>query len=207
MRPDPTTCRMGFGSPRRLALATTVAMVLAGHLAWGHTFPPVRSVVVQVERCEVAVLVGYRFGSGTPTETLLRKTASSVKSQLLESLREHMTKQALAALTFAVDGIRLVPTTVRAKVALETGQTQPSVVVLVTFPLPAGKALAVSTTEPRITRISWADRQSGRVVISESPTQGKWYTAVASFLLNLVPNSGGSACSIAPSSLVSPLSP
>lgn len=179
---------------RALALATAVAILLAGQAAWGHTFPAMRTVVVQVEACEVAVLVGYRVGSGTPTETLLRKSASRSKSQALETLRELLTRQAMGALAFSVDGQRMVPTTVRAKLAMEPGQTQPAVVVLVTFPLPRGKTLAISTSEPRSTRISWTDRKSGRVAIPEAPAQGKWFPGVASFLLSLVPNSGGSAC-------------
>lgn len=180
--------------------AAAVAICLAGQPAWGHTFPPVRTVVAQVERCEVAVLIGYRVGSGAATEQVLRKAASNVKSQTLSTLRELLTREAMAPLTFSVDGTRLVPTAVRAKLSVEAGQTQPSIVVLVTFALPAGKALAVTTSETRTTRISWVDHASGRVVIPDAPAQGKWFFGVASFLLSLVPNSGGSACATSPRS-------
>lgn len=181
-----------------LPVATAVAILLACQPAWGHTFPPVRTVVVQVERCEVAVLVGYRVASGAATEQVLRKAASAPKSQVLETLRELLTRQALGPLAFGVDGHRLVPTAVRAKLSMEPGQTQPSVVALVTFPLPAGKTLSVTTADPRTTRISWADRASGRVQISDAPAQGQWFVGVASMLLSLVPNSGGSACAPSP---------
>ena len=54
-------------------VAIAVAVCLACQPAWGHTFPPVRTVVVQVEDCEIAVLVGYRPASGEATETLLAR--------------------------------------------------------------------------------------------------------------------------------------
>ena len=37
-------------------VAIALAICLAGQPSWGHTFPPVRKVVLQVEGCEIAVL-------------------------------------------------------------------------------------------------------------------------------------------------------
>ena len=175
------------------AVATLLAIALAASPAWGHEFAAVRTVVVQVERCEVAVLVGYRPATGEATELLLRKVASQPKSQGLATLRDALAKAALAPLAFAIDGTPLVPTTVRAKVGVEPGGARPMVVVLVTFALPAGKAFAVTSREARSTRISWVDRHSERVTISEAPAQGRWFAGVASFLLKLAPGACGTS--------------
>jgi hypothetical protein len=193
----------GNASVRRLlrtfALASVVA-TLAGQPAWGHTFPAVRNVVVQVEACEVVLLVGYRPGTGEATDAILARAASAPKSQALDALRDLLATYAMAPLAISVDGTPLVPTTVRAKIGIEPGGGRPIVVVLVTYPLAAGTTLAVSTKEPRSTRISWQDRRSERVVISEAPAQGKWHAGVASFLLTLAGPSGGLACATSLSS-------
>ncbi len=115
----------------RLAVATALAIWLAGASAWGHTFPPARHVVVQVEPCEVVLLVGYRPGTGEPTETMLARAASAPKSQALGALENVLAAFAMAPLSVAVDGAPLVPTNVRAKVGLEPGGARPRVVLLV----------------------------------------------------------------------------
>jgi hypothetical protein len=169
-----------------------VAVCLAGQLAWGHTFPPLRTVVVQVEKCEVAVLVGYRPASGESSETLLARIASQPKSLKLEAAKQMLAKEALAPLSFSVDKRPLVPTAVRAKIGVDPGGTRPMVILLVTYALPAGGTLAVTTKEPRSTRISWTDRTSTRVDLDHAPAQGRWFSGVASFLLSLA--AGESAC-------------
>jgi len=182
----------------RLAMATALAILLAGSSAWGHSFPPVRTVVVQVERCEVVLLVGYRPGSGEPTEALLTRAATQPKSQGLDTLRAMLSTQAMSPLTLTVDGVALVPTRVRSKVGTEPGGARPMVVLLVTYALPDGQRLALSSRDPRTTRISWADRGSQRVEIAQAPAQGRWYDGVASFLLNVGPPSGGPTCATSP---------
>ncbi|MEO8704280.1 MAG: hypothetical protein ABI867_29775 [Kofleriaceae bacterium] len=181
----------------RLALATALAICLAASSSWGHSFPPVRTVVVQVERCEVVLLVGYRPGSGEASESLLTRAATQPKSQGLEALRAMMTQQAMAPLSISVDGVALVPTKVRAKIGTEPGGARPMVVVLVSYALPAGKALQVTSKDTRTTRISWTDRESSRVMISNAPAQGHWFSGVASFLLPLT----SSPCATSQSSL------
>ena len=185
--------------------ATVVATALAtSSVSWGHTFPSVRTVVVQVERCEVAVLVGYRPASGEATKELLTRAASQPKPQGLEALRTMMSTQALAPLTVSVDGTPLVPTSVRAKLGTEPGGARPMIVVLLSYPLPVGTTLSVSSKDSRTTRISWTDHDSGRVALAHAPGQGKWFPAVASFLLSLTPPLGGSPC--VPSQYSLPLS-
>jgi hypothetical protein len=175
-----------------------VAVCLAGQLAWGHTFPPLRTVVVQVEKCEVVVLVGYRPASGEASETLLAKIASQPKSLQLEAAKRMLAEEALGPLSFSVDKRPLVPTRVRAKIGVDPGGTRPMVILLVTYALPSGGSLAVSSKEPRSTRISWTDRASQRIDLEHAPAQGHWFNGVASFLLSLAP--GDSACAISRSS-------
>ena len=167
------------------AVASAVAVCLAATAAWGHTFPPVRTVVVQVEREEVAILVGYRPGSGEPTEAILARAAGQPRAQILEALRGVMTAYAVAPLTVSVDGKPLVPTTVSAKIGIEPGGARPIVVVLVTYAIPRAGRLAIASKDPRTTRISWQDRDSCRIDLAAAPAQGKWFTGVASFLLEL----------------------
>lgn len=187
---------------RAAVVATALAICLAGQAAWAHTFPPARQVVVQVERCEVVLLVGYRPGTGEPTEGILARAATAPKSRALEALRDLLAAFAMGPLTVSLDGQPLVPTTVRAKIGLEPGGARPMVVVLVTYPLRAGNALAIASTDPRSTRFSWTDRASERVAISDAPQQGKWYPGVASMLLPLAP--GAIQCASTTPSLQSP---
>ena len=179
---------------RALSQATGLAIGLAASASWGHTFPPVRTVVVQVERCELAVLVGYRAGSDEATEKLVARGASLPKSQAADAVRDLLATQAMAPLAFSVDGRPLAPTSVRAKLSLEGDGARPMVVVLATYKLPPGQQLAVTSKDARTTRISWTDRESRRVAIPEAPAQGRWFTGVASFVLSLVPPSGGQPC-------------
>lgn len=179
-----------------VSLATVVAIglvTLAARPSWGHVFAPLRSIVVQVEPCEVAMLVGYRAGSREEADGLVARVASRPKSQVASALREVLAGFAMSPLTLAVDGKPLVPTTVRAKLSEDSPGGRPMVALLVTYALPAGNRLSLVTRDPRSTRISWTDRESGRVDLEVAPAQGKFHSGVASFLLNLKPTSGGSA--------------
>lgn len=177
-----------------LGVATALATWLAGPPAWGHTFPPVHTVVVQVEPCEVALLIGYAAGTGDSTERIVARAASQPKSHALDALREALTAFALAPLVVTLDGQRLAPTSVRAKISLGAGGARPMVVVLATFALHAGGALAITSKDPRTTRISWQDRSAGRVDLVRAPAQDHWFNQVASFLLPLGAGTGGSSC-------------
>ena len=183
-----------------LATGLAIALVtLASRPSWGHVFAPLRSIVVQVESCEVVLLVGYRAGSREEADGLVARVASRPKSQAAAALRDVLAGFAMSPLTLSVDGKPLVPTTVRAKLAQDAPGGRPMVALLVTFALPAGNTLALSTRDPRSTRISWTDRESGRIDLEAAPVQGKFFSGVASFLLNLRPTSGGSPCASASS--------
>ena len=191
-----------MSAPVRLLVATALAVCLAGQASWAHTFPASRQVVVQVERCEVVLLVGYRPGTGETTEGILGRASTAPKSRAREALSDVMSAFAMGPLTVSVDGQPLVPTTVRAKIGLEPGGARPMVVVLVTYALPAGKTLSISSKDPRSTRFSWQRTSGDRVAISDAPQQGKWYPGVASMLLPLA--AGATPCaSTTPSSLPS----
>jgi hypothetical protein len=179
------------------ALATALATSLAGPPAWGHTFPPVHTVVVQVERCEIALLVGYAAGTGEPTERIVARAASQPRSHVLDALRATLTAYALAPLAVTLDGVPVSPSSVRTKIDFDASGTRPTVVVLATFALRGGGALAIRAKDPRTTRISWQDRSAGRVALERAPTQDHWYRSVASFLLPLAPATGGSSCTTA----------
>jgi len=163
-------------------VAIALAICLAATAAWGHAFPPVRTIVVQIERAELVLLVGYRPGSGDATEAIVARAASQPKPRALAVLREAMQAYALAPIAVGVDGKPLVPTSVQAKLQLAD---RPSVVVLVTYKLPAAGQLAVTSHDPKTTRISWQDRDSCRVDLASAPAQDRWFTGVASFLLDL----------------------
>lgn len=184
----------------RLLVAIALATSLAAPSAWAHTFPPVRTVVVQVERCELVLLVGYRPGTGEASDAMLLRAVNQPKSQGLDALRAMMGEKALEPLHLTVDGRPLVPTAVRTKIGVEPGGARPMIVLLVTYALPAGKQLAISSREPRTTRISWADRDSTRVDLARSSAQGKWFDGVASFLLPLSASTCGPSPSSSPAS-------
>lgn len=195
MRPGPIGAMPRRGTA--VGVATALAIALAGRAAWGHTFPPVHTVVVQVERCEVALLIGYAAGTGEPTERIIARVASQPKSHALGALRDTLAAYALAPLTVRVDGIHVVPTTVRAKIGLDAGGTRPVVAVLATFALRTGGTLEIVSRDPRTTRISWQDRGSGRVARDTAPAQDHWFSGVASFLLPLTAP-GGTSCAHPP---------
>lgn len=174
----------------RLAVAIALATSLAGPSAWAHTFPAVRTIVLQVERCELVLMVGFRPSTGEASDALLLRAINQPKSQGLDALRAMLGQQALEPLHVTVDGKALVPTTVRTKIGVEPGGARPMIVMLVTYALPTGSQLAVTSREARSTRISWTDRVSGRVDLARSPAQGKWRDGVAGFLLPL----SGTSC-------------
>lgn len=184
----------------RLALASALAIALAGSAAWGHSFPPVHTVVVQVEACEVALLVGYASGTGESTERIVARAASQPAGHVLDALRDTLAAYAMAPLSVSVDGVVLAPRSVEAKIGFDGSGKRPLVVVLATYALPPGRGLTVASRDPRSTRISWQDR-GGRVAQSRAPAQGTWFSGVASFLLPLA--AGGSSCATSRSSSAS----
>jgi hypothetical protein len=178
----------------RLLPATALAICLAGQPAWGHRFPEVRTIVLQVEACEVALLVGFQPATGQETEALLKRVASAPKDLALDALKSQLTAHALAPLSLSLDGKPLAPASVQAKVGIEPGGTRPIVVLLVTYSMPSGGELQLASREAKSTRISWQDRESGRVAISAAPAQGRWHNGVASFLLDVSGPTGVSTC-------------
>lgn len=168
-----------------VAMATALAIWPAGQPAWGHTFPAVRTVVVQVERCELVLLVGYRPAVGDQTQTMLQRGASG-------RLKDLMQATATAPISVILDGKRLVPTGVRTKLGIEPGGARPFSISLVTYALPAGNHLMITSSDPKATSTSWTDLDSHRVALADAPAQGKSFPGVAGFLLPLA--AGDSPC-------------
>lgn len=193
---------------RGAVLATAVAGLLAGSPAWGHTFPPVRTVVLQVERCELAVLVGYRPGTGEPTDRVFARSAARPGQTPADGLRDVLAADALHPLALTLDGKALVRTSIQAKIGIEPGGLRPMVIVLVTYALPTlGGSLVVTSQDPRSTRVSWQDRSRSRVSIPDAPPADEWTTAVAPFLLTIGVTKGESACATSTSSSPRSVSP
>jgi hypothetical protein len=143
--------------------------------------------VLQVEPCEVALLVGYRPAAGEGAERTLARIAGLPPARAAEALRDLLGAEAMAPLTLTVDRRPLAPTSVRAKLAPESDGARPVIVVLATYALPAGTSLVITSREPRTTRISWTDRESRRVGLATAPAQGRWSLEAAAFSLDLLP--------------------
>ena len=186
--------------PRALAAAAAAlaASTLAAPAALAHRFPPVRSVVLQVEPCEVALLVGYRPAAGEGAERTIARVVALPPAEAAEALRDLLGAEAMAPLTVTVDGRPLAPTSVRAKLSREGDGARPAVVVLATYALPAGRSLAVASRAPKTTRISWTDRDSRRVQLDDAPAQGRWSAEAAALSLELLPPPAGAACAASP---------
>ncbi|HEY1554521.1 MAG TPA: hypothetical protein VGF94_06770 [Kofleriaceae bacterium] len=153
-----------------------------------------RTVVIQVEHGELALMIGYKPASGDATNAILARVTSQPIAQRLAVLRDVMAAFAMQPIAVTLDGKPLQPMSIRAKLGAEPGGGRPLVVLLVTYALPAGGALAVTSGEPRTTRFSWTDRASCRVDLEHAPVQAHWFDGVASFLLTVRPVTGGSAC-------------
>jgi hypothetical protein len=177
-------------TPRAWIAAAGFAMV-GTPLAWSHTFPSVHTAVVQIEPCEVALLIGYTAGTGEPTQRVLARAASQPASRALDALKDTLAAYALAPFSFAIDGAAVAPSSVRAKIGLGTGGTRPTVVVLATLPLPGeARELTIRSSDPRTTRMSWQDRDSGRIDLPHAPAQDHWFTGAAAFALPIRARSG-----------------
>jgi hypothetical protein len=149
------------------------------------------------------VLVGYRPGTGEPTDRVLARAAAEANKTPAEGLRDVLTADALGVLDLTLAGRRLAPASIHAKIGIEPGGMRPMVVVLVTYALPTlGGSLLVTSRDPQATRVSWQDRSSSRVSIPDAPAQDHWFPSVAPFLLTVGVTKGDSPCasSASPSS-------
>jgi hypothetical protein len=138
------------------------------------------------------LLVGYKPAAGEATDAVLAKASGAHGAQGFKALRDALAASAMTALTIAVDGEALVATSAEAKLAVEPGAGRPMVIMLVTYALPAGKTLSISTRDPQSSRLSWTDRSRGRIASSGAPGQRIWRDGVASLLLPLA--AGESTC-------------
>jgi hypothetical protein len=159
----------------------------------------VRTVVIQVEPGEIALLVGYKPASGDATNAIIARVTSQPGFQRLAALRDVMAAFAMQPIAVTLDGKPLRPTSIHAKIGAEPGGGRPMVVLLVTYAVPDAGELAVTSGEPRTTRFSWTDRASCRVDLEHAPVQAHWFEGVASFLLTLRPACATSRSDSSPS--------
>lgn len=174
-------------------LASALATVGPQRNAEAHTDRADRSIVLQVEPSQLVVLLGYRPASGQAMGLLLANAARSA-FMMRDALAWQGTAQALAQIRISVNSQLLTPDRTDAKYQIDdSGRV--AFLLLLQYSLPQAEALAlqVDNANPRGTRISWIDRSTNRWLPMSAPTQGKWHSEVASFLLSLqasIPNQG-----------------
>jgi hypothetical protein len=193
---------------RTWGLVTTVAILLMPQPSWGHRFPAHTTVVAQVDDCGVSLLIGWRPASGLPTELLIGQATSTGKVRQADALQQQLSAMALSNVQLIVDGKTLQPGQIDAFVTAEEGSLRPTVLLLANFAVAKSGTVQIKVKDPKTSRISWLDKSSGRVEISQSPAQQKWFDQVASLLLyvSAANQLGDAKCSIVSSLPPSPLS-
>lgn len=171
--------------PARLlaALILVGSCVCAARVALGHRAPGGRSVVAQVEPCELVLLVSWIPPSGDEADALLAH-AGAAKAEPGERLRALYAARALAPLSIRADGQPLAARALEVKLVRDPPRSgRVATVVLVTYALPAAvKTLEIANTDSHRTRFSWVDRSAGRFT-SPGMATGHWESGVASILL------------------------
>jgi hypothetical protein len=174
---------MRRGSAATLATLTAVVVMLLGTRdTRGHTVPGGRTVVVQLDRREIALLVSWK----PPPE--LARTLLEVSSAAPDP-REHLASlysaRALAPLRIAAGGKALVPRSIENKLVVDPpGSGRLSALVLVRFDVPKqARAIAIENRDARETRIALSDRSGGRFEVAPALAGRRWSTGVASLLL------------------------
>jgi hypothetical protein len=169
-----------------LVVALVGSCVCASRVALGHRAPGGRSVVAQVEPCQLVLLVSWTPPSGDETNALLADAARAPgrRAGAGDRLRALYAARALAPLSIRADGQSLSPRSFEVKLVRDPPRSgRVAAVVLVSFALPpAMVALEIANTDSHRTRFSWVDRSNGRFASPGAPT-GRWSSGVASILL------------------------
>jgi hypothetical protein len=175
---------------KRLARLVLVgSCVCASGVALGHRAPGGRSVVAQVDRCELSLLVSWTPPSGDETSAILADSARAPGPTAAttpgERLRALYTSRALAPLSIRADGRPLAPRSLEVKLVRDPPRSSRlTAVVLVSFSLPpAAETLEIANSDSHRTRFSWVDRSGGRFTSPGTPTS-QWASGVASILLH-----------------------
>ena len=181
------------GDAARLSVAAAglVAMSLGLRDASAHRVLGGRTVVVQLERGAIALLVSWKPPGGDLADALAGAGARGPHPR--DRMRALYAERALAPLRVTVDGKPLAPASVEAKLVLDPpGSGRLTGLVLVRFTLPAGaRAVSIDNRDARQTRLALADRSGGRFAIAPSLPARRWSTSVASLLLTSRPGRPG----------------
>ena len=171
----------------RLALLVAIAAAIGVRDAGAHRIVGGRSLVVQLDRGEVELLVSWKPPGGDLADALATSGARGPHPR--DRLRALYTERALAPLRVTADGRPLAPTSVEGKLVVDPPSSgRLAALVLVRFTVPAGaRALAIENRDARQTRLALSDRSGGRYAISPVLPARRWTTRVASLLLTLQP--------------------
>lgn len=164
------------------ALTAVVVISLGTGDTSGHTVPGGRTVVVQLDQREIALLVSWKPPAELARTLLEVSSASPDPRAHLASL---YAARALAPLRVAAGGKALSPRSSDTKlVADPPGSGGLSALVLVRFELPRlARAITIENRDARETRIALVDRSDGRFRATPALTGRRWSTGVASLLL------------------------
>jgi len=176
---------------RRLAAAALVATGLAVPAgALGHRVPGGRSVVAQIEQCELVLMVAWHPQSGDEADALrVHAARGAVKAPrsgdgAAGRLRALYGARAMAPLSIRADGRLLSPRSVEVKLVRDPpGSDRLAGVALVSYELgPDVRGLEIANNDPHRTRFSWVDR-SDREFSSTGLAPHRWTGGLASILL------------------------
>jgi len=181
------------GATRLAALALVGTCVCAPGAVLGHRAPGGRSVVAQVEPCQLVLLVAWFPPAGDEADALMtyatmgNLAAPGTRGAAADPtarLRTLYAARALAPLSIRVDGQSMAATSLEVKLVHDPpSSTRVAAVVLVTFDLPpGGRGVEIANADSHRTRFSWVDRSRGRFVVPGMHA-GKWSSGVASILL------------------------
>jgi hypothetical protein len=159
----------------------------------GHQVPGGRSVVAQVERCQLVLLVSWVPSAGAETDAIEAQARMGVgavpgsggtAADPNGRLRLLYASRALAPLSIQVDGESMAATSLDVKLVRDPPtSTRVAAVALVTFDLPpVTRSVEIRNRDSHRTRFSWVDRSGGRFQ-APGMAQEKWSSGVASILL------------------------
>ncbi len=151
------------------AVSVLVATATAAQDLHAHTVPARRSVTVQAESGEAAVLVTWTSARGPQGSQLLLRAAWGRSGRARDAMRSLAATEALRGLLFLVDGNVAIPKTTEVKVRVD--QKQPVRVfaaVLVTISVPAGSSLSVSRKSGAFTQLRWRTRTGPNINVGAS---------------------------------------
>jgi hypothetical protein len=180
-----------------LFAAGLVAVLVASPVAaTAHTFAEQRTVVAQVERDQLVVVVGYQPAAGAESLAAVGQASVRPKGTKSQALRAILAARAVSPLTVSIDGTAVEPTSMRTKVFVDPpGSDRLAVAILLIYDLPAHEiALEVGIADAS-TEFSWVDRTSCQRTITTAWPARSWVTGVASFLLTVAaPDPGAEPC-------------